>query len=179
MITANGQAMRFNESQVRRMGRSATGVRGVRLEGDDVVRSFDVVTDNETLLVATENGFGKRTEFAEFTPHHRGGKGMIAIKDDSGRNGKVVVAHAVKENQSAIMITSTGMMVRSPVSDVRICGRAAQGVRLVRLDEGAMLVSVSIADPDEVEDVPAAPAPETVPEAASGTPDGAVQSEAD
>jgi DNA gyrase subunit A len=155
MITANGQAMRFNESQVRRMGRSATGVRGVRLEGDDVVRSFDVVTDNETLLVATENGFGKRTEFAEFTPHHRGGKGMIAIKDDSGRNGKVVVAHAVKENQSAIMITSTGMMVRSPVSDVRICGRSAQGVRLVRLDEGATLASVSIADAEDDDDVPA------------------------
>ncbi|HNX34237.1 MAG TPA: DNA gyrase subunit A [Kiritimatiellia bacterium] len=179
MITADGQAMRFNESQVRRMGRAATGVRGIRLEEGDVVRSFDVVDDSETLLVATENGYGKRTAFEEFTPHHRGGKGMIAIKDESGRNGKVVAAHAVKEDQSAIMITSTGMMVRSPVSDVRICGRAAQGVRLVRLDEGAMLVSVSIADADEVDDVPAAPAPERASEAASGTPDGAAQSEAD
>ena len=162
MITADGRAMRFNESQVRRMGRAATGVRGIRLLGDDVVRSFDVVDDRETLLVATENGFGKRTQFEEFTPHHRGGQGMIAIKDDSGRNGKVVAAHAVREDQSAIMITSTGMMVRSPVSDVRICGRAAQGVRLVRLDEGATLVSVSIADPEEEVDA-AAPAPEAAP----------------
>jgi len=162
MITANGQAMRFNESQVRRMGRAATGVRGIRLGDGDMVRSFDVVNDNETLLVATENGYGKRTEFHEFTPHHRGGQGMIAIKDDSGRNGKVVAAHSVREDQSAIMITSSGMMVRSPVSDVRICGRAAQGVRLVRLDEGATLASVSIADPDEVEE-PANPVPGLAP----------------
>ena len=153
LITADGQAMRFNESQVRRMGRTATGVIGIRLSGGDTVRSFDVVDDSATLLVATENGYGKRTQFAEFTPHHRGGKGMIAIKDDSGRNGKVVAAHAVKEDQSVIIITSTGMMVRSPVSDVRICGRAAQGVRLVRLDEGATLVSASVADAEEAEEV--------------------------
>jgi len=151
LITANGQAMRFNENNVRRMGRTATGVIGVRLTGDDVVRSFDVVDNSATLLIATENGYGKRTEFAEFTPHHRGGKGMIAIKDDSGRNGKVVAAHAVKADESVMMITSTGMMVRSPVSDVRICGRAAQGVRLVRLDDDATLVSASIADAEEEE----------------------------
>ncbi len=165
MISADGQAMRFSESQVRRMGRSATGVRGIRLEEGDAVRSFDIVEDRETLLIATENGYGKRTEFQEFTPHHRGGKGMIAIKDDSGRNGKVVAAHAVREDQSAIMITSTGMMVRSPVSDVRICGRAAQGVRLVRLDADATLVSVSIADADDeetlVDSTPLAEAKET------------------
>ena len=150
LITADGQAMRFNESQVRRMGRTATGVRGIRLTGDDAVRSFDVVDNAKTLLIATANGYGKRTEFAEFTPHHRGGKGMIAIKDDSGRNGKVVAAHAVNEDESVIIITSTGMMVRSPVDDVRLCGRAAQGVRLVRLDDGATLVSASIADAEEV-----------------------------
>jgi len=151
LITANGQAMRFNESQVRRMGRTATGVRGIRLAADDAVRSFDVVDNSATLLVATENGYGKRTEFNGFTPHHRGGKGMIAIKDDSGRNGKVVAAHAVKEDQSVIIITSSGMMVRSPVSDIRVCGRSAQGVRLVRMDEGTVLVSASIADAEEVE----------------------------
>ena len=154
LITANGQAMRFNESQVRRMGRTATGVRGIRLRADDVVRSFDVVDNNATLLVATENGYGKRTDFQGFTPHHRGGKGMIAIKDDSGRNGKVVAAHAVKDDQSVIIITSSGMMVRSPISDIRVCGRSAQGVRLVRMDEGTTLVSVSIADAEEVADIP-------------------------
>ncbi len=169
LITASGQAMRFNESQVRRMGRAATGVIGIRLEGDDVVRSFDVVTDSETLLVATENGYGKRTEFKEFTPHHRGGKGMIGIKDDSGRNGKVIAAQAVRADQSLIMITSSGMMVRSPVSDVRVCGRAAQGVRLVRLDEGATLVSVSVADAEDADDGVAAPVDAAV-EAPATTP---------
>jgi DNA gyrase subunit A len=159
LITANGQAMRFNEAQVRRMGRTATGVRGIRLSDDDVVRSFDVVDNNATLLVATENGYGKRTEFQGFTPHHRGGKGMIAIKDDSGRNGKVVAAHAVKDDQSVIIITSSGMMVRSPISDIRVCGRSAQGVRLVRMDEGTMLVSVSIADAEEIADIPSPIAP--------------------
>jgi DNA gyrase subunit A len=151
LITADGQAMRFNESQVRRMGRTATGVIGIRLTDDDTVRSFDVVDNSATLLIATENGYGKRTEFEEFTRHHRGGKGMIAIKDDSGRNGKVVAAHAVKEDESVIIITSTGMMVRSPVSDVRLCGRTAQGVRLVRLDEGATLVSASVAEAEDEE----------------------------
>jgi len=171
MITAEGQAMRFNESQVRRMGRAATGVRGIRLAEGDQVRSFDVVDDSETLLIATANGYGKRTQFEEFTPHHRGGKGMIAIKDDSGRNGKVVAALAVKEDQSAIMITSTGMMVRSPVSDVRICGRAAQGVRLVRLGEEATLVSVSVADADDEDEAPAVPAPEAAAVASAPAPD--------
>jgi len=168
LVTANGKAIRFPISAkktkedgtvevrgVRCMGRSAAGVRGIRLEPGDAVRSFDIVNDAETLLVATENGYGKRTEFAEFTPHNRGGGGMIAIKDgEDARNGKVVAAHAVKADQSVIMITSNGMMVRSPVSDVRVCGRAAQGVRLVRLDEGATLVSLSIADAEDEEETP-------------------------
>ncbi|HOE60865.1 MAG TPA: DNA gyrase subunit A [Kiritimatiellia bacterium] len=153
LITANGQAMRFNEKQVRRMGRAATGVRGIRLGAGDAVRSFDVVDDQATLLIATENGYGKRTMFSEFTPHNRGGKGMIAIKDVAGRNGKVVAAHAVREEQSFISITSAGMMIRSPVNDVRLCGRTAQGVRLVRLDDGDTLVSVSIADADTDADI--------------------------
>ncbi len=179
LVTANGKAIRFpvslkkakedgkfEEKSVRCMGRTAAGVRGIRLAAGDSVRSFDIVNDQETLLIATENGYGKCTVFNEFTPHHRGGGGMIAIKDaEEGRNGKVVAAHAVKEGQSTIMITSTGMMVRSPVSDIRICGRSAQGVRLVRLDEGATLVAVSIADADEVDELPQ-PAPETAAEVA-------------
>ncbi len=151
MVTADGMAVRFNESQVRRMGRTATGVRGIRLRKGDLVRSFDVVDDDATLLIATENGYGKRTEFHEFTTHNRGGIGMIAIKDVSGRNGKVVAAHAVKQDQSVIMITSDGMMVRSPADEIRICGRAAQGVRLVRLADNDTLVSVSIADAEDVD----------------------------
>jgi len=155
MITAKGKAMRFSESDVRRMGRTATGVRGIRLIGDDVVRSLDVVDDDATLVIATENGYGKRTEFNTFTRHRRGGQGMIAIKDD-GRNGDIVAAHAVKSGQSLMMITSAGLIVRSPVDQISVVGRAAKGVRLIRLDDDAKLVSASIAegeDPgDDVED---------------------------
>ena len=164
LVTANGKAIRFpvslkktdadgkeRETSVRCMGRASAGVRGIRLAAGDVVRSFDIVNDDETLLIATENGYGKRTEFKDFTLHHRGGGGMIAIKDDDGRNGPVVAAHAVREDQSMISITSNGMMVRSPANQIRVIGRAAKGVRLVNLSEGATLVSVSIADPDEDE----------------------------
>jgi len=159
MITAKGKAMRFCEADVRRMGRTATGVRGIRLSGDDKVRSLDIVDDEATLVIATENGYGKRTQFAGFTPHKRGGKGMIAIKDDDGRNGLVVAAHAVKDGQSIIMITSKGMMVRSPVDGISLVGRAAKGVRLVRLQEGFTLVSVSTAAAEE-EDVTVPEKPE-------------------
>ncbi|MDA3923136.1 MAG: DNA gyrase subunit A [Kiritimatiellae bacterium] len=154
MITALGKAMRFDESDVRRMGRTATGVRGIRLSGDDKVRSLDVVDNEATLVIATENGYGKRTEFSGFTPHKRGGKGMIAIKDDDGRNGLVVAAHAVKDGQSIIMITSKGMMVRSPIDGISLVGRAAKGVRLVRLDKGYTLVSVSTVAAEEEVEVP-------------------------
>ncbi|NCA83881.1 MAG: hypothetical protein EOM72_14295, partial [Opitutae bacterium] len=169
LVTANGKAIRFpvsykrtdaegkeRETSVRCMGRASAGVRGIRLAPGDAVRSFDIVTDQETLLIATENGYGKRTEFIDFTMHHRGGGGMIAIKDDDGRNGKVVAAHAVREDQSFISIASNGMMVRSPVNQIRVIGRAAKGVRLVNLAEGATLVSVSVADADD--DEAAAPA---------------------
>ena len=161
LVTANGKAIRFpvslkktdadgreREASVRRMGRASAGVRGIRLAAGDAVRSFDIVNDDETLLIATENGYGKRTEFKEFTLHHRGGGGMIAIKDDDGRNGPVVAAHAVRDDQSMVSITSNGMMVRSPVNQIRVIGRAAKGVRLVNLAEGATLVSFSVADAD-------------------------------
>ncbi len=149
MITAKGKAMRFDESDVRRMGRTATGVRGIRLLGDDVVRSLDVVDDDASLVIATENGYGKRTQFNGFTLHRRGGQGMIAIKDNDGRNGLVVAAYAVKDDQSMMMITSKGLIVRSPVDQISLVGRSAKGVRLIRLDGDAKLVSVSIADGGE------------------------------
>ncbi|MBP5510682.1 MAG: DNA gyrase subunit A [Kiritimatiellae bacterium] len=150
MLTANGRGMRFSSDDVRRMGRTATGVRGIKLLDDDVVRSFDIVKDDATLLIVTENGFGKRCAFADFSKHHRGGQGMIAIKDPSGRNGKVVAAYAVRDDQSMVTITSDGQMVRSPVSEIRVIGRAGQGVCLVRLAQDANVVSVSIADPEPV-----------------------------
>ena len=145
MFTRHGQAMRFAASDVRRMGRTATGDRGVRGRADDRVVSLDAVDDGKTLFIATENGYAKRCEFKDFTRHGRGGQGMIAIKG-ADRNGGVVAAHAVSEDESVISITSDQQMVRSPVSQFRVQGRSAQGVKLVRLSEGATLVSVSVCE---------------------------------
>ncbi len=148
MITKNGRAMRFAATDVRRMGRTATGVRGIRLREGDCVVSFDVVTDSKTLFIATANGYGKRCEFKDFTRHNRGGQGMIGIKG-ADRNGEVVAAHAVADDEHVISITSDQQMVRSPVAQFSVQSRMAQGVKLVRLSDGATLVSVSVCDGGE------------------------------
>ena len=149
LATANGMTIRFPEEQVRCVGRDSTGVRGIDLEDGDVVRSLDVVEKEGTFLIATENGYGKRTAFEEFRSQNRGGKGIIGIQT-SDRNGKVVSAHAVHENESLIMVTAQGMMVRSPISDVRVIGRNTQGVRLINLEEGDTLVSASAVEAEPV-----------------------------
>jgi DNA gyrase subunit A len=156
LVTAGGYAARFDSAQVRRMGRAATGVIGIKFRDPaDRVVGFEVVDNAATLLVATENGYGKRVAFDTFTPHHRGGLGMIAIKDkENGRNGKVVAAHAVRSGQTVVTISSTGMTVRTPVDQISQVSRSAKGFILVRLDEGATLVSASVADAEEVDDVP-------------------------
>ncbi len=151
MITANGIGTRYNSFEVRRMGRTATGVRGINLREGDRVVSLDVVDPSKTLLVATENGYGKRTEFSAYETKHRGGMGIIAIKG-AERNGKVVSAHSVRDDESIISIASDGLMVRQKVVDVTVVGRSGMGVRLVRLTEGAKLVSVSVVEAEEVED---------------------------
>ena len=150
MLTRNGRAMRFAATEVRRMGRTATGVRGIRLLGEDRVVSFDVVDDAKTLFIATANGYGKRCAFADFTRHGRGGQGMIGIKG-ADRNGEVVAAHAVADDENVISITSDQQMVRSPVAQFSVQGRMAQGVKLVRLSDGATLVSVSVCEGAEEE----------------------------
>jgi len=155
MITADGIGTRFLSDEVRRMGRAAGGVRGLKLRNGDRVCSLDVVDDAKTLLVATENGYGKRTEFTAYERKHRGGMGVTAIKG-ADRNGRVVSAQTVADDESIISITSDGLMVRQRVVDITVVGRGAQGVRLVRLTDGAKLVSVSVA---AAEDDPAS-APE-------------------
>ena len=160
MFTRGGRAMRFAASDVRRMGRSATGVRGIRLKEGDRVVSLDAVDESKTLFLATENGFGKRCEFKEFVRHARGGQGMIAIKI-AERNGELVAAHAVSDDEHVISITSDQQMVRSPVSQFNVYGRYSQGVKLVRLSEGAVLVSVSVCENDDDDEEPEVPAADT------------------
>jgi DNA gyrase subunit A len=129
------------------MGRDTTGVKGIDLEPEDAVESMDLVVEGSTYLTATRNGFGKRTEFSEFRLQHRGGKGIIGIQT-TDRNGAVVASLTVREEDSIMMVTANGMLIRSPVKDVRIIGRNTQGVRLINLDEGDSLVSVTTVEED-------------------------------
>ena len=175
MLTKDGRAMRFAATDVRRMGRTATGVRGIRLREGDRVVSFDVVDDAKTLFIATANGYGKRCEFKDFARHNRGGQGMIGIKG-AERNGAVVAAHAVSDDENVISITSDQQMVRSPVAQFNVQSRVAQGVKIVRLSEGATLVSVSVCEGSEEE--PAAPDTATASEAATAPGEAATPTDA-
>ncbi len=147
LATRSGMAIRFHESQVRRMGRDTTGVKGIELNEGDAVESMDLVEEGATYLTATRNGFGKRTEFTEYRVQKRGGKGIIGIQT-TDRNGAVVASLMVREEDSIMMVTANGMLIRSPVKDVRVIGRNTQGVRLINLDEGDSLVSVTTVEED-------------------------------
>jgi DNA gyrase subunit A len=126
-------------------------VRGVSLVKGDVVVMLAVLTPESTFLCCTEHGYGKRTDFDEYRGQRRGGKGMIAIRT-SDRNGKVVGAHAVRDDDALMLITANGKMIRTQVSDLRVIGRATQGVRLINLDDGDKLVSATtVAREDDVE----------------------------
>ncbi|MCG5077579.1 DNA gyrase subunit A [Paraburkholderia tagetis] len=134
-----GKAVRFDENDVRPMGREARGVRGMQLEDSQQVIALLVADDEQqSVLTATENGYGKRTPITEYTRHGRGTKGMIAIQT-SERNGKVVAATLVDAEAQIMLITTTGVLIRTRVSEIREMGRATQGVTLISLDEGTKL----------------------------------------
>jgi DNA gyrase subunit A len=145
-----GKAVRFSEQDVRPMGREAHGVRGMTLMPGQQVISL-VVADEETkpVLVATENGFGKRTAVGEFTRHGRGSQGMIAIQT-SARNGKVVAARLVAADDEVMLITTGGVLIRTRVSEIREMGRATQGVTLINLDQDEKLAGLErVVETDE------------------------------
>ncbi|MEY4421045.1 MAG: gyrase subunit, partial [Pseudomonadota bacterium] len=150
LFSDGGKAVRFDENDVRPLGRSARGVRGMMIEeGQSVIAMLvseqedpnavaDEGTARASVLTATENGYGKRTNISEYTRHGRGTKGMIAIQQ-SERNGKVVAATLVQAEDEIMLITDTGVLVRTRVAEIREMGRATQGVTLIGLDEGAKL----------------------------------------
>jgi DNA gyrase subunit A len=146
--TRNGMAIRFNEKDVRDMGRTATGVRGVRLGKGDVVIGMIVVRNATTLMVVTEKGFGKRSEIEEYRLTRRGGKGVITVKT-SEKNGKLIAMKEVNDNDELVIITTGGMVIRQSVSELRIMGRNTQGVRLIRLNEGDDIADIARVVPEE------------------------------
>src|SRR2546427_4019564 len=140
--TRNGMAIRFHESDIRAMGRTAYGVRGITLRDDDLVVAMEVVRPGGTLLTVTERGYGKRTEIEEYRVQSRGGVGIINIST-SDRNGIVVGGAYVQEGDEMLLITQQGMILRMQTNDVRAIGRATQGVRLIDIEEGDKVVSVA------------------------------------
>jgi DNA gyrase subunit A len=151
LVASSGKAIRFKEEDVRPMGRGAAGVRGIRLSAEHEVIALCVVGDG-LLLSATANGYGKRTAVDEFPVQGRGGQGVIAIQT-STRNGRTVGALQVREDDEIMLISSSGTLVRTLVSEISIIGRNTQGVRLIRVQSGQRLVGLarieSIEDADE------------------------------
>ena len=148
----NGKAIRFNEGDVRPMGRTAYGVRGVTLEEDDAVVGMIAVKREASLLVATENGYGKRSPISEYRITGRGGKGIISIQATE-RNGRVVAALEVVPTDQVMLITRGGIVIRTKVSEISEIGRNTQGVRLINLEEGDQLIDVArVEEKDEGEE---------------------------
>jgi DNA gyrase subunit A len=140
--TRNGMAIRFNETDVRPMGRSAYGVRGITLRDDDEVVGMEVVRPGGTVLTVAQNGYGKRTPLDEYRLTARGGLGIIDIQT-SDRNGKVVGIVYVTDDDELMLISQQGMLLRMKAGDIRPIGRATQGVRLIEMEEGDAVVSVA------------------------------------
>lgn len=147
LFSTDGKAVCFNEEDVRSMGRTASGVRGIRLNDDQKVISL-IISSEGTVLNITENGFGKRTRLEEFTCHKRGGQGLIAIQT-SQRNGAVVGAVLVNDHDEIMLITDGGTLVRTPVSGISVVGRNTQGVTIIRLDKKEKVIGV-----DRIEGLP-------------------------
>ncbi|MEW6097245.1 MAG: DNA gyrase subunit A [bacterium] len=142
LATKFGKAIKFNETQIRHTGRTACGVRGIKLRKDDYVVGMEVAKEGITLLTVTTNGYGKRTKFYEYRKQARGGMGVIDIKTIP-RNGPVIGICEVKDTDEVVIITELGMVIRCPVQGISVIGRNTQGVRLIRLKEGDKVVDVA------------------------------------
>ena len=152
LFASSGKAIRFDENDARAMGRTAKGVRGMRLAADEFIKSLVVIEDDvREILIACENGFGKRTFIDEFNTQNRGGGGVIAIKT-SERNGALVRATKVDSTDDIILISDKGTLVRTPVEHVASSGRNTQGVTLIRLSKDEKLVAMARVEHEESDD---------------------------
>ena len=153
----NGMAIRFSEQDARPMGRTAYGVNGINLREGDHVVAMEVVSDDATLLTVCANGFGKRTEVAEYRKQTRGGIGLKNVQT-SDRNGLVVGIACVTDQDDLLLVTEQGQIIRMPTSGLRAIGRNTQGVRLIDLAEGDRVVSIAtLMQLEDVVDAPETP----------------------
>ena len=167
--TREGVAIRFHENEVRPMGRTATGVRGINLgKGDKVVGVVNLRRKGTTILVATDRGYGKRSEEGEYRVSHRGGKGIITVKT-SDKTGNMVGIKEAVDTDDVVVVTTKGMVIRQHASDIRIAGRNTQGVRLIRLEEEDEVADVAIVVGEEEEEERLAGKEAVVKKGATGT----------
>ena len=163
LATREGMGICFDENDVRCMGRTAYGVRGINLGEDDYIVGAGIYEAGKTLLSVTENGFGKRTELSAFLkpdengerslPQSRGGKGMLAY-GMTDKTGKVAGVQVVSGDEDLMVIENTGVIIRMQISDINVYGRAAQGVRVMRLEEGSKVISIEKVAREETEQEP-------------------------
>ena len=151
--TRNGFAIRFNEKDVRDMGRTATGVRGVKLGRDDKVVGLLVIKRQGTILVVTEKGYGKRSDINDYRITRRGGKGVITVKT-SEKVGKMMAMMEVQDNDELVIISTHGMVIRQSVKDIRVMGRNTQGVRVIRLNEKDGIADIAKVISEDEEEAP-------------------------
>ena len=142
MITQNGYALKFNEQDVRPMGRTASGVKAISLRKDDIAVCMDIAVDDEKLLVVSENGYGKRTDVSEYKRQNRGGLGLITYKI-SEKTGKLAGATICKEDDELMLINSSGVAIRINVMDISVTSRSAMGVRLMRTKDDESVVAIT------------------------------------
>jgi DNA gyrase subunit A len=155
MVTRQGLAIRFPESDVRNMGRAATGVKGIQLSGDDQVIAMDVAEDDHDVLAVTSRGYGKRTPVKEYRAQTRGGKG-IKTMNCTKKNGQVIEMRMVTADDDMMIITQSGVAIRIHVKDISTQSRNTQGVRLINVDEGQEVATVGrvvAVDGDDDEDI--------------------------
>ena len=152
IASSGGKAVWFDETEVRPMGRTAAGVRGIFLEEDEVAIGMEMVTTDQEILVVTENGFGKRTSIKEYRKTKRGGKGVktLTITD---KNGTLVAMKAVNGDEDLIIVTNKGVIIRTPIQQISQTGRATQGVKLIRLTDEQLVSSVAIVEHEESDEL--------------------------
>ena len=151
LVTQQGMCIHFEETDLRTMGRTAAGVRGITLKSDDEVVSAIVINSDNSILIITENGYGKRSPIDEYRLQRRGGRGVIGIKR-SVRNGNVIAAKQIDNEEEVILIADSGKMIRMDLSSIRVIGRSTQGVRLINLEENEKVVGMDSVAKDRTEE---------------------------
>ncbi|MBE0585005.1 MAG: DNA gyrase subunit A, partial [Desulfofustis sp.] len=153
MISQRGMSIHFQETDIREMGRTAAGVKGISLKAGDFLVGANVLEEGseKTILTVTANGYGKRSSASDYRIQKRGGKGILAIRP-SERNGDIIGTQTVDDHQEVILIADSGKMIRMPATDMRVIGRTTQGVRLINLETGERVVGMDVVEPEPEDD---------------------------